>query len=56
LIQELEDDAQVMTIQPTGIVGRPRRNSADMDALQASAASSQRRDFMQVVVTVRQAR
>ena len=47
------EDPQVLTSQPTGIAGRPRRNSVDMDALQSSEASEQRRDFLQVIVAVR---
>ena len=43
-------DAQQLTLQPTGLVGRPRSNSGQLQALTSSPGSHQMRDFLQVIV------
>ena len=52
LIRTLPDGSQQIDTQPSGMTGRPRRNSEHMAALQADPASAQQRNFMQVVVAV----
>jgi len=54
LIQPSPDsDAQRLTLQPTGLLGRPRSNSGQLQAMTSHPSSHQMRDFLQVIVAVR---
>lgn len=52
LIRTLPDGTQAIVTQPSGLTGRPRRNSDQLEALKADPGSAQTRSFMQVVVSV----
>lgn len=52
LIRDLPEGGQHITVQPSGMGGRPRSNSENLDALTSDPAAFQLRHFMQVVVSV----
>lgn len=54
LIRDVPGQAdQHLTIQPSGMLGRPRSNSEQLQALKAHRGSDQDRDFIQINVSVR---